>query len=92
MHLMVVLTVILTPGIIYCCSVVVVVMMMMTFFVSHPSSSQVRQLSLAETWMVLGPDLVGWKLTEARVWAMLRDEEALQARRSAIVKPSAFQK
>lgn len=28
--------------------------------------------------MVLGPDLVGWKLTEARVWAMLRDEEALQ--------------
>lgn len=31
--------------------------------------------------MVLGPDLLGWKLTEARVWAMLRDEEALQARR-----------
>lgn len=30
--------------------------------------------------MVLGPDLVGWKLSEARVWAMLRDEEALQAR------------
>lgn len=30
--------------------------------------------------MVLGPDLLGWRLTEARVWAMLRDEEALQAR------------
>lgn len=42
--------------------------------------SQVQQFSLTETWMVLGPDLVGWRLTEARVWAMLRDEEALQAR------------
>lgn len=30
--------------------------------------------------MVLGPDLAGWKLSEARVWAMLRDEDALQAR------------
>lgn len=28
--------------------------------------------------MVLGPDLVGWRMTEARLWAMLRDEEALQ--------------
>lgn len=37
--------------------------------------------------MVLGPDLVGWKLTEARVWAMLRDEEALQARKNVYVKP-----
>ncbi|CAM9458952.1 unnamed protein product, partial [Pylaiella littoralis] len=40
--------------------------------------NKVQQFSLSETWMVLGPDLVGWKLTEARVWAMLRDEEALQ--------------
>lgn len=39
---------------------------------------QVRQHALAETWMILGPDLLGWKLTEARVWAMLRDEESLQ--------------
>lgn len=41
---------------------------------------QVPQFSMSETWMVLGPDLVGWKLTEARVWAMLRDEDSLQAR------------
>lgn len=47
-------------------------------------SSQVRQFSLSETWMVLGPDLVSWKLTEARVWAMLRDEEALQASKCAL--------
>lgn len=42
-------------------------------------ASQVQQYALSETWMVLGPDLVGWKLTEARLWAMLREEEALQA-------------
>ncbi|CAM9598948.1 unnamed protein product, partial [Ectocarpus sp. 13 AM-2016] len=42
--------------------------------------NKVRRISLSDTWMVLGPDLVGWKLSEARVWAMLRDEDALQAR------------
>ena len=31
--------------------------------------------------MVIGPDLTSWKLTEARLWAMLRDEESLQASR-----------
>lgn len=40
---------------------------------------QVKRSCLQETWLVLGPDLVGWKLTEARLWAMLRAEEALQA-------------
>lgn len=30
--------------------------------------------------MILGPDLIGWRLTEARLWAMLRDEEALQVK------------
>ncbi|CAM9133566.1 unnamed protein product, partial [Hapterophycus canaliculatus] len=42
--------------------------------------NKVPQFSMSETWMVLGPDLVGWKLTEARIWAMLRDEDSLQAR------------
>lgn len=41
---------------------------------------QVPQSCLAETVMVIGPDLSGWKLTEARLWAMLRDEESIQAR------------
>ncbi|CAM9250646.1 unnamed protein product [Scytosiphon promiscuus] len=42
--------------------------------------NKVPQFCMSETWMVLGPDLMGWKLTEARVWAMLRDEDSLQAR------------
>ncbi|CAM9290601.1 unnamed protein product, partial [Discosporangium mesarthrocarpum] len=40
--------------------------------------NKVNQLGLAESWMVLGADLRGWRMTEARLWAMLRDEAALQ--------------